>query len=281
MTKFDPSLGLAVALALMLAACAPTPTSEAPVQQPAAASARAHENAGAVAPTQATTVQVLQDHAWMLQSATTARGVPIEALQLPKHALVLKFDAARISIQGGCNAMNAAWQLSTGGQLSTEHLVSTKKACEDALMAADQALAELLSQPLAVSIAPGQVPMLTLTTPSRDVLRFDGRATPQSLYGEPERIFLEVAAHTMPCASGGQETRCLQVRERRYDEHGLRIDPPGDWQVFHGSIEGYTHEDGVRNVLRINRYAREPTAADPSRHLYMLDLVIETESASE
>lgn len=231
--------------------------------------------------TEAPPEQVLQDHAWTLDSASAADGEELEALLPAGHRFVLHFDAERLSIQGGCNAMNGEWWLDAAGQLGTGQLMSTKKACEAALMDADQALAGMLSQPLAVAIMPGAKPVLTLTSPDQDVLLFDGQATPQSLYGEPERIFLEVAAQTVPCTSGELETRCLQVRERRYDEQGLRIDPPGEWEVFHGSIDGYTHEDGVRKVLRINRYTRQDVPADASRHVDVLDLVVEAEVVSE
>ena len=109
-----------------------------------------------------------------------------------------------------------------------------------------------------------------------------GQPTPESLYGKATRIFLEVAPQTVECVSGVMRGQCLQVRERRFDEHGLRIEPPGEWRNFHGSIEGYTHTPGVRNVLRINRYTRpKPVPADASRYVYVLDMVVESELVSK
>jgi hypothetical protein len=90
-------------------------------------------------------------------------------------------------------------------------------------------------------------------------------------------LFLEVAAQTVPCQPGaGAPAQCLQVRERRFDDKGLRIDPPGEWRAFYGSIDGYTHTPGVRNVLRLKRYQRGTVPADASAYIYVLDLVVES-----
>ena len=115
-------------------------------------------------------------------------------------------------------------------------------------------------------------------SPTRQTLALNGQPTLESLYGAPTRIFLEVAPQTVPCQPGaGAPTQCLQVRERRFDKQGLRIEPPGEWRAFYGRIDGYTHTPGVRNVLRVNRYQRKQVPADASRYLYVLDLVVESE----
>ena len=44
-------------------------------------------------------------------------------------------------------------------------------------------------------------------------------------------------------------------------------------------IEGYTHEDGVRNVVRVKRYEVKNPPADAPSQAYVLDMVVE--SASE
>jgi hypothetical protein len=91
-------------------------------------------------------------------------------------------------------------------------------------------------------------------------------------------MFLEVAAQTVECTSGAMRGQCLRVREIRYDDQGLKVGPPGAWQTFHGQIEGYTHTPGVRNVLRIKRFKRSTVPADASAYLYVLDLVVESET---
>jgi hypothetical protein len=65
------------------------------------------------------------------------------------------------------------------------------------------------------------------------------------------------------------------VRELRFDDQGLRVGQPGPWQTFYSEIAGYTHQPGVSNVLRINRFKRPQPPADASAYVDELDLVIE------
>lgn len=105
------------------------------------------------------------------------------------------------------------------------------------------------------------------------------QATLQSLYGAPTRVFLGVAAQTVPCQPGaGGPTQCLQLRERRFNAQGLRVDPPGEWRAFYSRIDGHTHTPGVRNVLRIDRFKRSKVPVDASVYVYVLDLVVESET---
>lgn len=229
----------------------------------------------------ATLVRTLQAHHWTLQAGSEAGGQAIDGLLVPDHAFVMRFDGARVNVQGGCNAMNGSWRLSPQGQLTIGRLATTMKACEAALMKADEVLASVLAQPLDVLLRAGEQPSLRLASPSGQTLSFGGQPTMASRYGTPQRIFLEVAAHTVDCVSGVMPTQCLRVRERKFDANGLRIEPPGEWRNFHGSIEGYTHTPGVRNVLRIDRYQRNKVPADASRYVYVLDLVVESETVAK
>ena len=225
-------------------------------------------------------VRSLQANHWTLQSATEASGQPVEGLLVPGQAFRLRFfPNARVSIQGGCNTMNGSWHLSPQGRLTIGRLAATMKACEAPLMQADAALSAVLAQPLGAQLQPGAQPGLRLESPTQQVLTFSGQPTYESLYGKATRIFLEVAPQTVECSSGVMRGPCLQVRERRFDAQGLRIEPPGEWRIFHGGIEGYTHTPGVRNVLRIDRYTRpKPLPADASRYVYVLDMVVESEA---
>lgn len=226
-------------------------------------------------------VRTLQSNHWTLQSASEAAGQPIDGLIVPGHDFVLRFDGARLSLQGGCNAMNGSWRLNPQGQLLVGRLAATMKACDPALMKADAALAALLAQPLDAVLAPAAAPRLRLSSASGQTLDLAGQPTLQSRYGAPTRIFLEVAPQTVACVSGVMPTQCLQVRERRFDANGLRVEPPGAWRNFHGSIEGFSHTPGVRNVLRIDRYQRKQAPADASRYVYVLDLVVESETVAK
>lgn len=226
-------------------------------------------------------VRALQDNHWTLQSGSEAGGQAIDGLLVPGHDFVMRFDGARVNIQGGCNTMNGSWQLGPQGQLTIGRLAATMKACEAALMKADAVLSSALAQPLDVLLQPGAQAALRLSSANGQVLAFAGQPTMESRYGAPTRIFLEVAPQTVECTSGVMRTQCLRVRERKFDANGLRIEPPGEWQNFHGGIEGYTHTPGVRNVLRINRYQRKQVPADASRYIFVLDLVVESETVAK
>jgi heat shock protein HslJ len=223
-------------------------------------------------------VRALQNNVWTLQSAAEASGQPIDGLMVPGQAFVLRFDGARLAVSGGCNNLSGSWRLSPQGQLMVGRLASTMKACEPALMKADAALSAVLAQHLDVQLPGGSTPSLRLASAAGQTLSLSGQPTLESLYGAPKRMFLEVAPQTVPCQPGaGGSTQCLQVRERRFDEQGLRIEPPGQWGAFYGGIEGYTHTPGVRNVLRVKRYQRTQVPADASRYVFVLDLVVESE----
>ena len=110
-------------------------------------------------------------------------------------------------------------------------------------------------------------------------LVFSGQATPESLYGAATRVFLEVNAQRVACQNplNGQAT-CLQVRERRFDAQGLVVLPHGDWRPLFETIDGYTHQPGVRNVLRLKQFQRGAVAAGTPARVYVLDLVVESET---
>jgi len=227
-------------------------------------------------------VRSLQGNVWTLQSGTEASGQPIDGLMLPGQAFQLRFDGARLAVTGGCNNMTSSWRLSPQGQLMVGRLAATMKACEPALMKADAALSAVLAQHLDVQLQPGSTPSLRLVSPTRQTLALNGQPTLESLHGKPTVIFLEVAAQTVPCQPGaGGPMQCLQVRDRRFDKQGLRIDPPGEWRAFYDRIDGYTHTPGVRNVLRVKRYQRTQVPADASRYLYVLDLMVESETVKQ
>jgi heat shock protein HslJ len=227
-------------------------------------------------------VRSLQANLWTLQSGSEASGQPIDGLTVPGQAFTLRFQDARVSVQGGCNTMNGSWRLSPQNQLTIGRLAATMKACDAPLMKADATLSAILAQPLDAQVQPGDKPTLRLLSTTRQTLLFSGQPTPQALYGKATRIFLEVAPQKVACTSGTMPAQCLRVREIRFDAQGLRIEPPGEWYDFHGRIEGYTHHSGVRNVLRIDRYTRpQPVPADASAFVYMLDLVVESELVSK
>ena len=74
---------------------------------------------------------------------------------------------------------------------------------------------------------------------------------------------------------------CLQVREITFDEKGLRVGTPGEFQAFSGTIEGYTHQAGTRNILRVKRFQPAGPQGDPGAAVLVLDLMVESETMAE
>ena len=75
------------------------------------------------------------------------------------------------------------------------------------------------------------------------------------------------------------ETLRTLLREVRFADNGIR-QGVGEWRLFQGEIEGYEHQRGIRNVLRLQRYplaSKGQPATDGPRHAYVLDLVVESE----
>lgn len=259
-------------LSLTLAACTQTP------------SIPAGDAAGTTPPTEpakAMPNDALGGHRWQLQDATDAQGRRIDALLVrPEQPISFDVVDGRIRIANACNAISGAVRID-GETLTAGPLVSTKMACADpAVMALDDAIGQRLQGTIKFASTPGDPPQLVWTAANGDTLRFVGEPTPETRYGSAgETVFLEVAAKTKPCQHPMMPTpqRCLEVRERRYDAQGLVVGTPGEWQLFHDAIEGYTHEEGIRNVLRIKRYAIPNPPMDAPATAYVLEQSIESE----
>ena len=73
------------------------------------------------------------------------------------------------------------------------------------------------------------------------------------------------------------DMQCLQVRELRYDDKGLKVGDPGPFGNFYAPIEGYTHEPGVRNVLRVDRYEIKDPPGRRASQAFVLDMVVESD----
>lgn len=266
---------LLLALPLALAACTkPADPSTAPRDAtPAVAAPVASATADA---------SLLPKYHWRLHDATDAQGRRIAALfARPDPPVQLDFRDGRVGVSNTCNRMGGTYTLADGS-LTAGRLVSTQMACGDsAVMALDQEVGKRLEGTLRLATTTGDAPTLTLTTATGDVLAFTGEPTAETRYGGAgERVFLEVAAETKPCSHPLiPDKQCLQVREIKYDDQGLKVGTPGEFQHFYDSIEGYTHEPGIRNVLRVGRYTVKNPPADGSSQAYVLDMVVE--SASE
>lgn len=197
--------------------------------------------------------------------------------------LDLTFKDQRVSVSGLCNKLGASYAI-TGTQMRINQVVGTMRLCPDeSLMQYEQAVGQRLPEVSAwrVKTHPGadQQPSLTLGFNDGSQWILQGKPTHETLYGSSaDIVFLEVAAQTVPCSHPlTPNKQCLNVRTVDYDASGLK-QGQGQWQAFYDDIEGYRHEPGVRNVLRLKRYTRRNVPADASRYAYVLDLTVESEN---
>src|SRR5256885_16908976 len=90
------------------------------------------------------------------------------------------------------------------------------------------------------------------------------RRPPRSTLFPYTTLFRSVAPQRTACNHPLiKDFQCLRVREIRYGDNGVKTST-GEWENFYSEIEGYKHEPGIRNVLRIQRYKRQNVPADAS-----------------
>jgi heat shock protein HslJ len=261
-------------LPLALAACASTPAADGAQATPGSATA-------ATAPDAA----LLGGYHWQLTQATDRGGQRIAALFVrPDKPLQLDFGDGRLSVRNSCNGMGGSYRIANG-QLVVGPMMHTMMACADlALNRLDSLVGERLAGRPAITVTRhGDTPRLELRTATGDTLDFDGVPTPETRYGGPGVTeFLEVAAQTVPCRHPLMPDRqCLDVREVHYDANGLKTGTPGDWHPLQEAIEGYTHQAGVSNVLRVQRYTVKHPPADAPSVAYVLDTVVESDTGGQ
>lgn len=215
-----------------------------------------------------------------------------DAVDGNKHRLTGLFDSAdkplqldfsdnRISVSNACNNLSGNYTI-VDGRLVTELLMQTMMACADPVMTARETTMKSLlhGQPSIIVSTPEDTPLLVMTAADGTTLTFAGTPTAQTRYAGPGTVqFLEVSPQPAACDSPRQaDATCLMVRELHYDANGMRDGEPGPWHNLAQAIEGYRHESGVRDVLRVTRYAvPNPPAGEPSV-AYVLDLVVESQT---
>ncbi|MBD8899661.1 META and DUF4377 domain-containing protein [Rhodanobacter sp. DHG33] len=216
---------------------------------------------------------LLAAYHWQLAQATDHGGQRIDALFVrPDKPLQLDFTDGRLSVRNACNGMGGGYRIAND-QLMVGPMMHTMMACrEPALNQLDGLIGQRLASHPAIAVTKhGDTPQLQLRTASGDTLEFTGVPTPETRYGGPGVTeFLEVGAQNVPCQ---QSQPCLNVREVYYDANGLKTGTPGEWHAL-PAIEGYTHQEGVRNVVRVKRY--DTGSSSPSSAAYVLDMVVET-----
>lgn len=288
MKRLAPLL-LPLASALALAACSPSsPSDQTPAatsSAPAAAATSATAMTGTTAKPAAkpaASVPALAKYHWQLTSATASDGKRIDALFAnTDKPLQLDFQNDRVNISNTCNGMHGGYKVADGKLTIVGPMAQTMKACpDDKLMTMDKAVGQILQGSMTMTLkTDGEQPSLTLVDASSDKLVFVGKPTAQTRYGSKgETVFMEVAAQTEPCDNPPASAEaCLKVRARHFDDKGLTVGKPGQWHPLTQSIEGYTHKDGVRNVLRLKQFKVDNAPAGAASTAYVLDMVVESE----
>ena len=226
---------------------------------------------------------MLEDHRWVLVHAVDVTNQRLDALfPDPERSFEFGFQESRLQVNGGCNGLRGAFAVNADGMLEVTGGMSTMMACAAPLMAADAALAALMAEPLEPVLVSGAQPTLALLTRAGDALVLTGELTLEARFGAPTRVFLEVAAQTVACERSPRgDGQCLQVRERNFDEQGLLVGTPSEWQPFTSTIEGYQHQPGIRNVLRLERFQPAGGPGVPAGPFYVLDLVVTSEVVAD
>lgn len=195
--------------------------------------------------------------------------------------LVLNFsDKGTLAISTSCNGMSTSWKVENN-LISTGHLMSTQMACADNAMKQEGVATALFNDrkvPFVLNTTDAQNPTLTIISATGEKLVFTGKMTPETQYSsQGETIFLEISPETKQCTGVAPQT-CLQVREIKYAENGVKTQVDKDWTLFYDKIEGFTHSPSERQIIRVKRFERKNPAADQSKYAYIFDMAIEREA---
>ena len=191
--------------------------------------------------------------------------------------LVLHFQPERLNISTSCNGMGGSWKVENN-QIVTGNLMSTQMACDANAMQQENVAKDLFNNrkaPFVLDLKNPEQPTLTLISASGQKYVFIGKMTPETKYQtQAETIFLEIAPQTKPCTGVAVQT-CLQVREVKYAENGVKTQVDKNWSLFYDQIEGFEHNSAERQIIRVKRYEIKNPAADQSKYAYVYDMIIE------
>ncbi len=153
-------------------------------------------------------------------------------------------------------------------------------ACEPALMKQEQFSSSLFQKraiPFELNTTNADQPTLTILDAQGQKYTFTGKMTPEAKYqSEGKTVFLEVAPETKSCTGVAPQT-CLQVREVKYDDKGVKTYADKNWSLYYGQIEGFEHNPNQRVILRVKRFEVKNPAADQSSQADVLDMIVEQE----
>lgn len=191
--------------------------------------------------------------------------------------MVLSFVGDRLSVQTTCNSLGSTWRVDNN-TLITGNSMMTQMACSPADTRQQELAIKLLDQravPFVLDLSDRQRPSLTLMDATGQRYMFTGHMTPETLYqGEAQVMFYEIHPQTKSC-TGVVAQQCLQVKEIRYNQQGLKTYHDANWSLFYDTIQGYQHSPNERQVIRVKRYSIKNPAADQSKYVYIHDMTVE------
>lgn len=213
----------------------------------------------------------LSRYQWTLVSAVDSSNLRLEPLNAIKDQVKLSFgqlkgvDVLRYTV--GCNTVTGRLQL-VDSVLRVQEGVSTKMFCED-LDDAEKLLNHAMQGDSQLTLKQGAVPILTQLANANTTLVWRGVLSSEAKYGKAEMVFWAVDHEVEPCPDGTTR-ECLKVKPIRYDTNGAKLSE-GEWTLFDGEIEGYTHDSEHDQVLRLKHYTDGNKKA-----VYVLDTVVES-----
>lgn len=194
----------------------------------------------------------------------------------PKDIKLHFANDGRLSISTSCNTLAGSWKASAG-LLETGQMASTMIGCPDNAMQQERMAGKLFDQaklPLVLNLNNVNAPTLTLTSATGQRHVFTGKMTPETKYGtQAETIFLEVSPETKACTGVAPQT-CLQVKEIKYNDQGLKTYQDANWSLFYSQIEGYKHDPKLHQIIRVKRYEIKQPAADQGKYAYVFDMAV-------
>lgn len=195
--------------------------------------------------------------------------------------IVLNFSTdGRLSISTSCNTLGSNWKVENN-QIIAGQFMSTMMACPDNYMKQENIASswfENRKTPFLLNLNNPDQPTLTLTTNAGEKIVLTGSMTPEAKYNSAgETIFLEISPETKECTGVAKQT-CLQVREIKYSESGIKTQVDKDWTLFYDKIDGFNHTPNERQIIRVKRFELKNPAADQSKYAYVYDMAVEREA---
>ncbi|SET03663.1 META domain-containing protein [Thorsellia anophelis] len=239
--------------------------------------------------------QILPKYQWHLISAQNQEGEALKGVIVEGTPNIeMLFNDNSMIVRNTCNQLMAGYSVeSTGSLLKVGQIAQTMRACIDPDMALkDDAMIALLSnlntvsvEQVATQVTTDDTVTLVMTDNNSNVFRFNGVLTPEAYFGQAgQQMFLEISPDHVACELPVANSQCIQIREIVYDESFRQSVPDPTWIVYPNAIDGFMHEAGQRNIVRVKRFTHLSEQAQSNSlkpdPFYVLELVVESSIAN-